>query len=482
MVCTSKTSGCRVRAYKHGIGSNGHSIGQNDSNQCRKDCNICVHWQGISSYEVLDCPENVVIAGHYRGNGYAIPMGAGGPLGYALAVTGTAGGLPPGWNDSIWGFSFHTTPSANANQISYDIPTAGINAGGPSEIDLPKQGISADRDDVILGSGKDANRRARPCPGGTGNFLQGATKVRCLYSKTDDAGLRTLHTNKNGIQNDPRASMHANLKEQFCGISENWTKNPGGGTCMEWDSGKRIAEQYCSVSNRIAADNSCTKANLGDTIYKKLAEAFCKTEKGRGDPWCSCYNVMNEVCDTDSEAAGCTKKKQTFDKLVEATPEEYKNSWSQMEPCFGGVCQGNVFQPDGYNTNCNRSVQVCDMNFEFQSMADSKINATCNLSSNRDTQPSAGGGTPSYTPSGAPSGTTYPTGSTAAKLDTSFRSKLPEFLRPYVPVSIDEVKTDSSKQLGVGGVGSLFMICCCLLVIIVMATSGGGGGGTRFRR
>ena len=130
---------------------------------------------------------------------------------------------------------------------------------------------------------------------------------------------------------------------------------------------------------------------------------------------------------------------------------------------------------------------MCIQDFDFQSMADSQINATCNLTSNRDTQPSAGdgSGTPSYTPSGAPSGTTYPTGSTAATLDTSFRSKLPEFLRPYVPVSIDEVKTDSSKQLGVGGVGSLFMMCCCLLVIIVLATSGGGESGgrsMRFRR
>ena len=477
--CTSKTSGCRVRAYKHGIGSNGHSVGQNDSNGCRKDAGsgCCVHWQGISSYEVLDCPENVVIMGHYNGNGYAIPMGAAGPLDHSLAVDGTAGSLPSGWSDHLQGFSFHTTPSANANQISYDIPTSGINKAASDRITLPKQGISAERDDVILGTSKDSNKAARPCPGGTGSFMRGGKKVRCIYSKTDDAALRTLHTNKNGVTNDPRASMHANLKEQFCGVSENWTKNPGGGTCMEWDSGKRIAEQYCSVGNRIAADNSCTKGNLGDTIYAKLAANFCKTAAGKEDPWCSCYNVMNGVCDTNSAAAGCAKKRQTFDKLVEATPEEYKNSWSQMEPCFGGVCQGNVFQPAGYNANCNRSVQVCVQDFDIQGIADSQINATCNLTSNRDTQPSAGGGggTPSYTPSGAPSGTTYPTGSTAARLDTSFRSKLPEFLRPYVPVSIDEVKTDSSKQLGVGGVGGLFSLCCCLLIIVLMSSGGGGG-------
>ena len=455
--CTSMTSGCRVRAYKHGIGSNGHSVGQNDPNECRKDANnCCVHWQGISSYEVLDCPENVVPVGHYRGNGYAIPMGAAGPLGYALALTGTAGGLPPGWNDHIQGISFHTTPSANANQISYDIDTRGINAGGSGEINLPKQGISADRDDVILGTSKTSSKAARPCPGGTGNFMQGATKVRCLYDKTNDTALRDLYSNKNGVSSDPRASMHANLKEQFCGISENWTKNPGGGTCMEWDSGKRIAEQYCSVGNRIAADNSCTKVNLGDTIYTKLAENYCKTAAGKTDAWCSCYNVMNGVCDTDSTAAGCAKKRQTFDKLVEATPEDYKDSWSQMEPCFGGVCQGNVFQPAGYNSNCNRSVQVCVQDFDFQSMADSQINATCNLSS--DSGSSAGGGDGGSGGGGGGGG-----------------------IGDYIPKSIDEIMTDSKKQMAVGGVGSLFLMCC-LLIIIILITLGGRGESGRLRR
>jgi hypothetical protein len=125
--------------------------------------------------------------------------------------------------------------------------------------------------------------------------------------------------------------------------------------------------------------------------------------------------------------------------------------------------------------------------FRFSNwIADSEseiVMLTCNLTSNRDTQPSAGdgtpSGTPSYTPSGAPSGTTYPTGSTAAKLDTSFRSKLPEFLRPYVPVSIDEVKTDQSKQLGVGGVASISMMCCCIILLLLM--SGGSNKSIRPR-
>ena len=488
MSCPQSTSGPRVRVYKHGNHSGpNHGIGHQYDNRCRKDCNICVHIQGISSYDVLDMPETIVPIGHYREDAYAHPMGHRNPprLDYALALDGRQN-LPGGWNDSMWGISFHTVPQPNANQLSYEIATNGIKKGGGERVIGPRDN-TANRDDVKLRAG--GSETGTPCPGGQGWFMRGGTKVRCLYSKTDDGPLRTLHSNKNGISSDPRSSMWETLATNFCNIPGNFTKNPGGQTCLERDSGSRIAKEYCKVGDRIKSDGACTQGNLGN-FYAELAEAYCKTAAGKVDAWCSCYNVIKGVCDTDSTAAGCAKKRQTFDKLVEATPEEYKNSWSQMEPCFGGVCQGNVFQPAGYNSNCDRSIQMCIQDFDFQSMADSQINATCNLTSNRDTQPSAGdgggtGGTPSYTPSGAPSGTTYPTGSTAATLDTSFRSKLPEFLRPYVPVSIDEVKTDSSKQLGVGGVGSLFMMCCCLLVIIVLATSGGGESGgrsMRFRR
>ena len=165
---------------------------------------------------------------------------------------------------------------------------------------------------------------------------------------------------------------------------------------------------------------------------------------------------MNGVCNTDSAAAGCDKKRQTYDKLVEATPEDYKNSWSQMEPCFGGVCQGSVFQPAGYNANCNRSVQVCVQDFDIQGIADSPINATCNLSS--DSGSSAGGGDGGSGGGGGGGG-----------------------IGDYIPKSIDEIMTDSKKQMAVGGVGSLFLMCC-LLIIIILITLGGRGESGRLRR
>jgi hypothetical protein len=149
-----------------------------------------------------------------------------------------------------------------------------------------------------------------------------------------------------------------------------------------------------------------------------------------------------------------------------------------MEGCFEGVCQGAKYVPENANQNCDRPVQICVQDFDFNSISGgSTINATCNQNANGPSGP------PSYTPSGAPSGTTYPSGSVSEKLDTSFRSKLPESVRPFIPVSFDEVKTDSNKMIGVGSSGFSSIISIVLIIVLLVASSSGGGGGPmRFRR
>ena len=374
------------------------------------------------------------------------------------------------WNDAIESIGVERIPSASSSEMEYHIP---IGHYTPRDFNdkycdgcrwwpevKDRDFKNANRDDVMVREGV----TFRPCPGGTGYF-NSASGVKCIYSKTDGTGLRTLYSNKNGIQNDPRATMHATLKDTFCKDPGNYTKDPGGGTCLERDSGKTIAKAYCKVGNRIKSDGACTRENLGN-YYTELAVAFCKTSAGRSDPWCSCYNVMNGVCDKNSAAAGCDKKRRTFDKLVEATPEDFKTSWSQMEPCFGGVCQGSVFQPAGYNSNCSRSVQVCVQNFDIQGIADSPINATCNL--NSDSGSSAGGGDGGDNDKD----TMYEPGSIPDKLDKNFRSKLPKSIQAFIPVSVEDVQKDSKKIVGLGG--PLLSIFCFLLIIILLISMTGG--------
>lgn len=252
--------------------------------------------------------------------------------------------------------------------------------------------------DKVNGSGC---TRGKPCPGGSMHMIN-SRKVRCYYKK--DSEIRELRESISGTPSqDPRKSMLSKIKEKFCANPDNVFKNPGGGTCLEYDEGKTLAKQYCSVGDRIAKDANCTQEHLGN-VYDEVAEAYCKTAGGRADEWCSCYNVANDVCKTHPTAAGCTKKSQTYDKLVEATPDDYKNSWNGMATCFGGVCIGKKYVPENSNQNCNRPVQVCVQDFDIQGIADSTINATCNQTANTNTQPSASdspsGDIPALTPSG----------------------------------------------------------------------------------
>ena len=294
------------------------------------------------------------------------------------------------------------------------------------------------------------------CPGGDGYFTSkyhGSNYLECVYDKYDETRLRTLHASSSN-SND-KALTFSDLKTKFCAVSENVFKNPGGGPCLEYDTAKELAKDYCSVGNRMATDASCTPTNLGN-FYAGIAETYCKTAAGKADVWCSCYNVANNVCDTDSAAAGCDKKRQQFDKLVEATPEGFRNVWSGRAACFGGVCQGDKYVPQNANQNCNAPVQICAQSFDLSQISESSIEAQCNLTATTGTTPSAGD-----TPSGTPSGTPTP-----SLLDTTLDLN------------------NNTTRLVVGGVGGLFVMCCCLLVIILLLVSSGGGGGgpTRFRR
>ena len=326
--------------------------------------------------------------------------------------------------------------------------------GGTTQDDATAQGnfcLWGARDRTQWGDGC---TRGKPCPGGSMHMIN-SRKVRCYYKNARE--IRELRDALNSTPSrDPRKSMLSKIKEKFCSYSGNVFENPGGGLCLEYDTSKTLAKEYCSVGNRIAADANCTMDNLGNH-YATVAANYCNTADGQADPWCSCYNISNNVCDSNTAAAGCAEKRQTYDKLVEATPDDYKNSWSDMEPCFGKVCRGDKYLPEGYDTNCSRPVQVCVQDFDFQSIADSPINATCNLNANDGS--SAGGGSDGGDSTGGDS-----TGGGSSDSNS------------FLDIN------DTTTQLAIGGgAGTLFMSCCCLLIIILLATSGGGGP-TRFRR
>jgi hypothetical protein len=256
--------------------------------------------------------------------------------------------------------------------------------------------------------------------------------------------------------------MHATLKDTFCKDPGNYTKDPGGGTCLERDSGKTIAEAYCKVGNRIKSDGACTSKNLGN-FYTKLAEAYCKTSAGRTDSWCSCYNVMNKVCDTNKSAAGCLDKVTSFDALKNATPDKYKSMWDGRETCFGGVCKGAKYIPSNANQGCDAPIEICENTINARDITKSNILLKCGDKGGDDDDDDDGDDDEDAM---------YEPGSISDKLNKNFRSKLPKSIQTFIPVSVKDVQKDSKKLVGLGG--PLLSIFCFLLIIILLISMTGG--------
>ena len=367
----------------------------------------------------------------------------------------------------------------------------------------------------------DNDRKGELCPQGTLYGLNCITGLyACAYNK-DEVVLRSVVP----------SAVKADMINRVCNKTGNlaFTINQGE-LCAHHQQGKAIATAYCQTGNNFITDTAvcnpsilnnaggynplllwyCGKdgniktgkcdvtinANdnkLARTDYDILAAAYCNTPTGRADPWCSCHNVTNGVCDANPTAAGCAKKKQTFDKLVDATPSDQKDLWSGMESCFGKVCVGDVFIPANANQNCDKSVNVCIQDITIGSLADSNMSAACNIDSGGD----------------GPSVSTPPTSSqesaqseleeakaavargdagaqerldaAEASLDAANDAAGETGPKAYIPKSLDGLKNDRKQQIGAGVMGALVLGCMMMLLLIVAAASGGGSVKKRFR-
>ena len=389
------------------------------------------------------------------------------------------------WNDDLDGIRLQSVPSATSSQMQYHIvvpeqPQDNMNYFSPRDI---KGGTVVD----------DNGTSFDPCPGASAKYNNSKSGVRCIYPKTASA-LRELH---GSTKYSNMAAMHTSLAGKFCADSNNVFESPGGDACLGRNEGKKLAKTYCGVGNRIKSDENCTKESMGEANYASVAAAYCNTAAGRADTFCKCHNVTNGVCDTHSTAAGCAKKKLTFDKLVDATPSDQKNVWSGMESCFGQVCTGTgVFIPANVNQNCDKSVNVCIQDIDIGSLTDSNIQATCDIDSGGDSpsvsEPSPAQDSAKSELEEAKAAVARGDDGAQERLDaaeagmdavespislTDFRTNP----RSYIPNSLDGLKTNKKQQIGTGFMGALVLGCMMMLLLIVASASGGGSAKKRFR-
>ena len=292
------------------------------------------------------------------------------------------------------------------------------------------------------------------------------------YKQTglSDSQLRSFNTSPDCKGSNTLSSWLEQQRISYCSDINNFTKNPGGsaGSCAERNAGQDLAIEYCGGTDKIKTSASCTRTYLGDDTWVDLANKYCKTDAGQVDQWCSCYNVMNDVCDTNSNASGCAEKALTYDILVEKTPEAFRTSWSGRAPCYGLVCQesesGSKHIPANANQNCAAPIQICGQSIQAEGITESTIDAKCYIGGKPvDDEGNIVGGTPVE----------------------SLVSKLPSSIRSYVPLSLSDVTgDDQEKKIGAGViVGSSSMSCIFIVIILLLLTSSGGNSGpTRFRR
>ena len=257
---------------------------------------------------------------------------------------------------------------------------------------------------------------------------------------------------------------------QFCQNVNNFTLNPGGagGSCSEINAGQALAKSYCSQGANIKA-SWCEREDLGDNIYAELASVYCRTDTGKADQWCTCYNVKEGVCDTDPNAAGCADKALNFDSLVANTPNFFKPQWIGREGCFGACRESggeSKYLPIDETNVCASDINICGGTINADNMTKSAINSTCTIGANTFDPVTGQLQDPAGNPVDNPN---------KDKDSTNFFTK-------YFPTSLaDLTGDDTNKKIGAGASVSFLLLCCiCLIIVIVMLSP--GGGSSRFRR
>ena len=229
------------------------------------------------------------------------------------------------------------------------------------------------------------DHKGKPCPGGDA-YWKGFQKVSCVYDVKTGSGLgriRELHGEiKNTFSGDPRKAMFDKIAADYCDradrLDDKITSGSGDdSTCRGFSVAKALAKDYCEKGDKIATDPIlCTKEDdsLGPTLYNELAENYCKANPDK--EFCACFNVTQPgLCEQAPNLPGCKTVQPIWDKITESLDEGDIAQFEGMQPCYGSVCAGNVYQPTDWNSNCNRDISICKADFDIGGdLIDSNIN------------------------------------------------------------------------------------------------------------
>ncbi len=167
------------------------------------------------------------------------------------------------------------------------------------------------------------------------------------------------------------------LVRDFCADPKNFDVQIGGGlTCADKDPTNEVRKQWCLDDDdgaRMKTDGKCSRSSLG-TKYEETATAYCK--KKRTDEWCSCYNLVNDVCAGTPDAGGCKRAHGMIDNNKAAFKDGY-DILKKKTHCRPSACR-REYLPTGYDSDCEPSYRMCGKDIDIRNQTDSDIAVACN--------------------------------------------------------------------------------------------------------
>ena len=304
------------------------------------------------------------------------------------------------------------------------------------------------------------DKKGQPCPGGTG-YWKGFQTVSCVYNNKE--GLQNLHGNSTA-NNDIRRIMWNTLVNRYCDRAERLDERVGTNTtCRNIVNAKAQAKSYCQgVPSRIATDKTfCTKSELGEDVYNELAETYCKANPTAD--FCACYNVTKNLCTEQPDLPGCKIVQPIWDKIKETLDEGDIAQFEGMQPCYGSVCTGNVYQPDKWDANCNKSISICKADFKI---GGDLVGSNISLKQDCGNTTNEGGGSGGGSGSGSSETTT-----TNNDDDDDDDDEEKTLIEKIFKLKEDKDKKFIEKRVVKVGGGILSLIFCllCIITLIMFA-------------
>ena len=303
------------------------------------------------------------------------------------------------------------------------------------------------------------------CPGATWKSWQHAktsdkpTKALCQWTIDENSIASLAASNETHVK-----GIYNTIINRVCNAIKNDNPNfktgKGNETCWDLVKTQDFMKDYCFKENRMSNDSLCSKSSLGNS-YAIISEEYCKANPTAD--FCACYNVTKNLCTEQPDLPGCKIVQPIWDTIKETLEEGDIAQFEGMQPCYGSVCTGNVYQPTDWNANCNKNISICKADFKI---GGDLVGSNISLKQDCGNTTNEGGGSGGGSGSGSSETTT-----TNNDDDDDDDDEEKTLIEKIFKLKEDKDKKFIEKRVVKVGGGILSLIFCllCIITLIMFA-------------